>query len=243
MRSGRASSLSMNRGSWYASLGERSVWVVIVVARAPALPVPTSAANSAGSSASAATRVVDRDEIVDASTREDRGKAARESGLQIGDATNVYTAEDVLNGVKDPGKATIIIGAGLVGCETALWLHDKGVKVTIVELAPKILALAGPLCHANDDMLHELLVFKKIAVMTSSAVAALTEGGFIVQTGDKPIFVAADSAILAIGYRSERSLYDKVRNLAPEVYTFGDARQVSNIMYAIWDAYEVARGL
>jgi 2-enoate reductase len=163
--------------------------------------------------------------------------------LKIGDAANVYTAEDVLNGVKDPGKATIIIGAGLVGCETALWLHDKGVKVTIVELAPKILALAGPLCHANDDMLHELLAFKKIAVMTSSAVAAPTEGGFIVKTGDKQNFVAADSAILAIGYSSERSLYDKVRNLAPEVYTFGDARQVSNIMYAVWDAYEVARSL
>ena len=53
----------------------------------------------------------------------------------------------------------------------------------------------------------------------------------------------ADSAIVAIGYRSERSLYDKVRNLVPEVYSFGDARQVSNIMYAIWDAYEVARSI
>jgi 2-enoate reductase len=163
--------------------------------------------------------------------------------LKIGDAANVYTAADVLNGVRDPGKATIVIGAGLVGCETALWLHAKGVKITIVELAPKILALAGPLCHANHAMLQELLEFKKIAVLTSSVVAAPTEGGFLVKTGDKQTFVAADSAILAIGYRSERSLYDKVRNLAPEVYSFGDARQVSNIMYAIWDAYEVARSL
>lgn len=163
--------------------------------------------------------------------------------LKFGDAANVYTAEDVLNGVKDPGQATIVIGAGLVGCETALWLHDKGKKVTIVELAPTILALAGPLCHANHAMLHELLEFKKIPVMTSSVVAAPTEGGFLVKTGGKQTYVAADSAILAIGYRSERSLYEKVRNLAPEVYNFGDSRQVSNIMYAIWDAYEVARGL
>jgi len=163
--------------------------------------------------------------------------------LKIDDAANVYTAEDVLNGVQDPGKATIVIGAGLVGCETALWLFDKGIRVTIVELAPTILALAGPLCHANHDMLHELLEFKKIPVMTSSAVIAPTEGGFLVRSGDKRTYVAADSAILAIGYRPERSLYDKVRNLAPEVYRFGDARQVSNIMYAIWDAYEVARSL
>ncbi|WP_288200096.1 FAD-dependent oxidoreductase [uncultured Pleomorphomonas sp.] len=163
--------------------------------------------------------------------------------LKIGDADNVYTAEDVLNGVKPAGDRTIVIGAGLVGCETALWLHDQGKKVTIVELAPKILALAGPLCHANHDMLHDLLVFKKIDILTSSYVAEPVAGGFKVRSGDTETIVPADSAILAIGYRSERSLYDKARNLVPEVYSFGDARQVSNIMYAIWDAYEVARSI
>jgi 2-enoate reductase len=34
-----------------------------------------------------------------------------------------------------------------------------------------------------------------------------------------------------------------MRNKVPEAYLLGDARQVQNIMYAIWDAYEVARGL
>ena len=53
----------------------------------------------------------------------------------------------------------------------------------------------------------------------------------------------AESAILAVGYDSERRLYDEVRNKVPEAYLFGDARRVQNIMYAIWDAYEVARSL
>ncbi|WP_237153539.1 oxidoreductase [Oryzibacter oryziterrae] len=165
--------------------------------------------------------------------------------LKIGDAANVYTAEDVLNGVKPAGDQTIIIGAGLVGCETALWLYDQGKKVTVVELADHILALAGPLCHANHDMLHELMEFKKIEVMTSSYVAAPTDGGFVVKSkeGDMETYVPADSAILAIGYTSERSLFEKVRNKVPEAYAFGDARAVSNIMYAIWDAYEVARAI
>lgn len=163
--------------------------------------------------------------------------------LKIGDAPNVYTAEDVLNGVQPAGESTIIIGAGLVGCETALWLYDQGKKVTIVELADSILALAGPLCHANHDMLKDLLEFKKIDVMTSSCVSAPAEGGFMVKRGTEEVFVPADSAILAIGYVSERSLFEKVRNKVPEVYTFGDSREVSNIMYAIWDAYEVARSI
>lgn len=168
---------------------------------------------------------------------------SRPKRLKIGDAPNVYTAEDVLNGVKPAGESAIIIGAGLVGCETALWLYDQGKKVTIVELADRILALAGPLCHANHDMLQDLLEFKKIDVMTSSCVSAPAEGGFMVKRGAEEVFVPADSAILAIGYVPERSLYEKVRNKVPEAYTFGDSREVSNIMYAIWDAYEVARSI
>ena len=163
--------------------------------------------------------------------------------LPLANAPHVYTAEEVLNGVKPADDATLIIGAGLVGCELALWLTDKGKTTTVVEIAPKILAQAGPLCHANSAMLKELMEFRAIRVMTSSTVERRVEGGFIVRTGDKETLVKAESAILAVGYDSERRLYDEVRNKVPEAYLFGDARRVQNIMYAIWDAYEVARSL
>lgn len=55
--------------------------------------------------------------------------------------------------------------------------------------------------------------------------------------------VAADSAILAVGYSSQKDLYEEIRYDVPEVHLLGDARQVQNIMYAIWDAYEVARSI
>ena len=79
--------------------------------------------------------------------------------------------------------------------------------------------------------------------MTSSTVERRVDGGFLVSNGDKETVVKANSAILAIGYNSERRLYDEVRNKVPEAYLFGDARRVQNIMYAIWDAYEVARAI
>ena len=161
----------------------------------------------------------------------------------LANAPHVYTAEEVLNGVKPADDATVIIGAGLVGCELALWLTDKGKTTTVVEIAPKILAQAGPLCHANSAMLKELMEFRAIRVMTSSTVDRRVEGGFVVRTGDKETTVKANSAILAIGYDPERRLYDEVRNKVPEAYLFGDARRVQNIMYAIWDAYEVARAI
>ncbi|WP_440837256.1 hypothetical protein [Paenibacillus sp. 22594] len=55
--------------------------------------------------------------------------------------------------------------------------------------------------------------------------------------------VAADSAILAVGYAPQKKLYDELSQELPETYLLGDAKQVQNIMYAVWDAYEVVKNI
>ena len=160
------------------------------------------------------------------------------------DDVPMVPAEDVLTEKVDAGKSAIIIGGGLVGCEAALWLKEsKGVDVTIVELMSEILSVGGPLCSANKDMLKDLLVFNKIPTLTGSSVTGAADGGYIVKTPEGEKIVAADTVICAIGYASNRSLYDEVKTKIPYVHTLGDANKVSNIMYAIWDAYELARGI
>jgi 2-enoate reductase len=163
--------------------------------------------------------------------------------LKIGHANNVYTAEEVLLGKKAAGNSTIIIGGGLVGCETALWLADQGKQVTLVEMQNDILKIGGPLCHANEDMLRDLVKFKKIDVRLNTVVAGATANGFLLKSGSKEESVVADSAIVSIGYNSQRSLYDEIKFNVPQIYLLGDASQVQNIMYAIWNAYEVARNI
>lgn len=163
--------------------------------------------------------------------------------LNIDNSDKVYTAEEVLLGKKDTGNSTIIIGGGLVGCETALWLVDQGKKVTLVEMQSDILKVGGPLCHANEDMLKDLVRFKKINLKLNSAVTGVADNGFVVKCGDKEEVVEADSAIVSIGYISQKSLYNEIKFDVPQVYLLGDANQVKNIMYAIWDAYEVARNI
>ncbi|WP_192457033.1 FAD-dependent oxidoreductase [Musicola keenii] len=164
--------------------------------------------------------------------------------LAIGGADNVYTAEEVLLGKKDPGHSTLIIGGGLVGCETALWLVNQGKQVTLVEMQDDILTIGGPLCHANEDMLRDLVAFKNIRLLTDTVVSGATANGFMLKNAanEERVF-AADSAILAIGYTPQRELFESVRNELPETYLLGDAKQVQNIMYAIWDAYEVAKNI
>jgi 2-enoate reductase len=55
--------------------------------------------------------------------------------------------------------------------------------------------------------------------------------------------VKADSAIVAIGYNPETTLYNQVKDETADTHLIGDAQQVQNIMYAIWGAYEVARNI
>lgn len=160
--------------------------------------------------------------------------------LSIGEDIPIYTATEVLTGEKDVEGDIAIIGGGLVGCETALWLADKGNSVTIIEMLDKLLAVNGPLCHANSDMLEKLVPYKGIKVMTNSKVVGTMANGLLVDVNDVKEELKADSVILAVGYNSENRLYHQLENKVSNIHLLGDARQVSNIMYAIWDAYEVA---
>jgi len=163
--------------------------------------------------------------------------------FSLGDDDNVFTAEDVLLSKKEVGNTVTIVGGGLIGCETALWLSQQGKKVTIVEALDKLLAVNGPLCHANSDMLEQLIPYKGIEVVTSARVKTYTDGKIACDTENGEKVIACDSGILAVGYNSNKSLYEEIRFDVPAVHLLGDARRVANIMYAIWDAFEVANGI
>lgn len=160
--------------------------------------------------------------------------------FSLGDDDRVYTAAQVLLGEKDCGRETVVVGGGLVGCETALWLAQHGKKVTIVETLDGLMAANGPLCHANRDMLEALLPFQGVTVVTGAEVKCYRNGVLSLAAAGRGREIPCDSVILAVGYREEDSLYRELEFDVPELYLLGDARKVSNIMYAIWDVFEVA---
>lgn len=57
------------------------------------------------------------------------------------------------------------------------------------------------------------------------------------------MILEADTVFSAVGYKSENKLYQSLRDLNKPVYNIGDSAQVHNIMYAIWNAYEIARNI
>lgn len=163
--------------------------------------------------------------------------------FSLGDDEHTYTAEQVLMGEVDAGAATVVIGGGLVGCELALMLAQQGKKATIVEALPRLMAVNGPLCSANKEMLERLIPYNGIDAVCDASAKGYSDGVLTVEVGGEEREIACDSVILAVGYRSNNELYAEAQKACTETYLLGDAAKVSNIMYAIWDAFEVANHL
>lgn len=165
---------------------------------------------------------------------------SRPKMFSLGDDEKVYCAEQVLMNQKDPGDRVVVVGGGLVGCEMALDLAQKGKKVTILEALPKIMAVNGPICSANKEMLEELLPFHGVDIICNAKVTGFQDGAVSYEADGKAEKLDADSVILSVGYRSADELYHELEFDVADLYLLGDAGKVSNIMYAIWDAFEVA---
>lgn len=160
--------------------------------------------------------------------------------FSLGDDEKVYSAEQVLMKEKDPGNQVVIVGGGLVGCELALDLAKQGKEVIILEALPKLMAVNGPICSANKEMLEALLPFHGVKSICGVKVTGFREGQAVFEKDGEEKAVPADSVVLCVGYQSADELYRELEFEIPELYLLGDAGKVSNIMYAVWDAFEVA---
>lgn len=153
------------------------------------------------------------------------------------------TADQVLLEETAVGENVVVIGGGLVGCETALWLAQKGKKVAVVEMLPEILGGHDALPHMNHDMLVDLLAFHNIDIYKNASVVDSSEVSVQVKQEDQSFELVADTVITSVGYVENNALYEELKDLNLPVHNIGDSSKVHNIMYAIWDAYELARNL
>jgi len=163
--------------------------------------------------------------------------------IDFGDKNHIYTADDILKNKENAREDIVVVGGGLVGCETALWLRQQGKNVSIVESKSQILGGGEDMCFANYDMLKDLLVFNKIEVYCNSSVNTINDASVMVKTPNGEKEIKADTVVVAVGYHSEKWLYDTMVDSNKIVYNVGDSRNVHNIMYAIWDANQLAREL
>ena len=158
-------------------------------------------------------------------------------GLEYG-----VTAVDVLKGAVTAKKEATIIGGGLVGCELAIWLSQHGKSVRIIEMADTLMSTGAP-ADMNKQMILELLEHHQVEIRLQTKLQEIREHEIVVETQGAIQELASDCTILALGYRSNRSLYDQILLKAKDIYNIGDSSHPKDIMEGIWDAYELCSHL
>lgn len=152
------------------------------------------------------------------------------------------TAVDVLKGAVTAKKEATIIGGGLVGCELAIWLSQHGKSVRIIEMADTLMSTGAP-AAMNKQMILELLEHHQVEIRLQTKLQEIREHEIVVETQGAIQELASDCTILALGYRSNRSLYDQILLKAKDIYNIGDSSHPKDIMEGIWDAYELCSHL
>ncbi len=143
---------------------------------------------------------------------------------------------DALAAAVRPGMPALIAGGGYIGLEGAAVLADKGLKVTLIELAPRILArVAAP---ATADYFRALHAGHGVDIREGVGVAGLTAaGGRVsgVELADGTV-IPADVVLAGIGITPDTALAEAAgldvadgilvdaagRTSDPAIYAAGD---------------------
>jgi len=150
----------------------------------------------------------------------------------------VATCVDLLLAEKKAGETVAVIGGGLVGCETALWLANQGRRVIIIEALPEM--MVGRIFYANKAMLLDLLKEKKVEFVTDASLGEVQGDGIsIIERNSINKIIKCDTVALALGLEPNKELYQSLRDQKIELYAIGDCKEPGKIIDAIWDAYYV----
>lgn len=154
------------------------------------------------------------------------------------DRPNVRIATKLLKEGQDTGQNVIIVGGGLVGCETGLHLAEKGKKVTIIDMLPEV---AQDVIFMARFSLLEALKNKGIETYGGLKLTEITESGIVVEdsNGDKKE-MACDTVVIAVGLKADDTLYNELVNEFDEVYRIGDCIKARKFIDAIQEAFQVA---
>lgn len=154
------------------------------------------------------------------------------------------SAVDVLEGKKAVGDSVVVVGGGMVGCETAVDLANHGKKVTLVEALDNILS-SDFVPQQHSMMLKDLIEDRKIDVITGHKLVAVTDSGAeleCVASGEKKS-VPADTTVISIGLKPNPIDVSEFYGLGAQVYKIGSAKRAGNVIDAVGEAFEVVYNL
>jgi NADPH-dependent 2,4-dienoyl-CoA reductase/sulfur reductase-like enzyme len=156
------------------------------------------------------------------------------------DGANVVVANNLHENIARVGRRVVIVGGGLVGCESAAHLAQTGRAVTVVEMGDRLAPDANP---RHRPILLKLLAELCETRVNTRAVEITGEGLRVRSATGYETLIECDTVLIAAGQRPRRELADSLRGAAPVVSLVGDCVAAKNIREATFRAYHAALDL
>jgi NADPH-dependent 2,4-dienoyl-CoA reductase/sulfur reductase-like enzyme/rhodanese-related sulfurtransferase len=153
-------------------------------------------------------------------------------------AMTLRTVEDVekiFNRVSQKPASAVVVGGGFIGVEIAENLIHKGIKTTVVEASPQLLA---PLDPEMATLVAKEMIKNKVELHLGASAQEITESDVVLSNG---VVLPAEMIILAIGVRPDIKLAKEAgltigtrggidvddfnRTSNPDIYAVGDVAE------------------
>jgi 2,4-dienoyl-CoA reductase-like NADH-dependent reductase (Old Yellow Enzyme family)/thioredoxin reductase len=145
----------------------------------------------------------------------------------------VYSADEVLSGKLPLGKKVLVLGGGMVGCEIADHLAEKGLQVDIVEQMPD---LAIGLNKRRRLFLLERLKRNLVGIIVGAKIVNVDLPKVTLSIeNERSTRGDYDAVVYALGRKPDRELQERITDRFPalEIFTVGDAQRPRTAMEAI----------
>jgi pyruvate/2-oxoglutarate dehydrogenase complex dihydrolipoamide dehydrogenase (E3) component len=135
------------------------------------------------------------------------------------------------------GKRVVMVGGGLVGCETGLHLQKTGHEVTVVEMLERV-------ADESYGMYREALVWEmektNMSMLTKTKCLEIEKDGVVVENEAGIQKLPADTVIYALGMKTAD--YSSLKQAAgsADVWVIGDAVKPRKVDQAIRTGYLAA---
>ena len=155
---------------------------------------------------------------------------------RISGIENAVQALEVYHDISKIGKNVVVVGGGLVGCETGLHLAKNGRNVTIVEMQDKVAPDSYvmhriALIHEMDQMLNYRTGLKCTEILKNGVKVEDADGA--------QDLISCDTVVFALGMKGQCEEADSLKKAMQgvEIYKIGDCVKASKVYEAVRQAY------